>query len=120
MDMPLQQFENISALLPKNVFGSTDTPFEGIEKQKMKKSSEKIQVFAELGFGNATFLSTEVEKGAREKRMAKFIIPPRIKGVYIRIWVYKYVIAFSTNRFINWQKKHKTNFKFIFGIEGYR
>ncbi len=39
----------------------------------MKKASEKIQVFAELGFGNATFLSTEVEKGAWEKRIGKFI-----------------------------------------------
>ncbi len=83
-------------------------------------TSERIQIFAEAGFGNLTFFSTEIEKGVREKRIAKFIVPTRIKGVYIRIWLYRYIIAFSTNRLINWQKKHKTKFKCIFGIEGYR
>ncbi len=86
----------------------------------MKKAPEEIQIFAELGLGNATFLSTEIEKRVQEKRIAKFIIPPKIKGVYIRIWVYRFVIAFSTNRLINWQKKNKKKFKLIFGIEGYR
>jgi len=49
-----------------------------------------------------------------------FIVPPKIEGIYLRIWIYKFVIALSTNRLLNWQKKSKIKFKFIFGIEGRR
>ncbi len=78
------------------------------------------KIFSEFGIGNATFFSTEVERGKQEKRVASFIVPPKADGIYIRIWVYKFVIAFSTNRFVNWQKKGKVKFKLIFGIEGHR
>ena len=80
----------------------------------------KSKIFAEFGIGNATIFSTEVERGEQEKRVAKFILPPKVDGVYIRIWIYKFVIAISTNRFANWQKKGKIKFKIIFGIEGHR
>ena len=80
----------------------------------------KSKIFAEFGIGNASIVSTEVELGEQEKRVAKFILPPKVDGVYIRIWIYKFVIAFSTNRFLNWQKKAKIRFKLIFGIEGHR
>jgi len=80
----------------------------------------KLNIFAEFGIGNATFLSTEVEQGEKEKRVAKFILPPKIKGFYIRIWLFKVVVAFSTNRLINWQRKDKVKFKLIFGVEGDR
>ena len=80
----------------------------------------KSKIFAEFGIGNASIVSTEVERGEQEKRVAKFILPPKVDGVYIRIWIYKFVMAFSTNRFVNWQKKSKVKFKLIFGIEGHR
>ena len=80
----------------------------------------KSKIFAEFGIGNATLLSTEVEHGQREKRVSKFILPPKVDGIYIRIWIYKFVIAISTNRFLNWQRKSKIKFKLIFGIEGHR
>ncbi len=80
----------------------------------------KLKIFAEFGIGNATLFSTEVEKGKQEKRVAKFIIPPKIEGFYIRIWIYKFVIALSTNRFVNCQNKSKVKFKIIFGIEGHK
>ncbi len=78
------------------------------------------KIFAEFGIGNATIFSTEVERGEQEKRVTRFILPPNVNGIYIRIWIYKFVIAFSTNRFVNWQKKDKIRFKLIFGIEGHR
>ncbi len=80
----------------------------------------RLKIFAEFGIGNATLFSTEVEKDKQEKRVAKFILPPKIDGVYLRLWIYKFVLAFSTNRFINWQKKGKVNIKIIFGVEGHR
>ena len=80
----------------------------------------KSKIYAELGIGNSSFFSTEVERGELELRVSKFIIPPKIDGIYIRIWMYKYVVAFSTNRFVNWQRKSKIKFKCLFGIEGER
>ena len=59
------------------------------------------KIFAEFGIGNATFFSTEIERGEQEKRVASFIVPPKVDGIYIRVWIYKFVIAFSTNRFVN-------------------
>ena len=80
----------------------------------------KSKIFAEFGIGNAAICSTEIERGEQEKRVSKFIVPPKIEGIYLRIWIYKFVIALSTNRLLNWQKKSKVKFKFIFGIEGRR
>ncbi len=80
----------------------------------------KSKIFAEFGIGNASIVSTEVERGEQERRVARFILPPKVDGVYIRIWIYKFVIALSTNRFVNWQKKGKIRFKLIFGVEGHR
>ena len=80
----------------------------------------RLKIFAEFGIGNATLFSTEVERGKQEKRVAKFILPPKIDGVYLRIWIYRFVLAFSTNRFVNWQNKGKVKFKIIFGVEGHR
>ena len=35
----------------------------------------KTKIFAELGYGNATFCNTEIEKGNYKHRLTKFIIP---------------------------------------------
>ena len=77
-----------------------------------------IKIFAEMGIGNNSFFSTEIEKGELEHRVKHFLIPPKIEGVYLRIWIYKRVFAISTNRFFNTTKKSKIKFKLIFGIEG--
>ena len=37
----------------------------------------QTKIFAELGYGNATFCNTEIEKGKYEHRLAKFIIPKK-------------------------------------------
>ncbi len=77
-----------------------------------------MKIFAEIGIGNSTFLSTEIEKGKLEHRVKGFIIPPKIEGLYIRVWIAKRVYALSSNRFFNTTKKEKNKFKLIFGIEG--
>jgi len=53
----------------------------------------RLKIFAEFGIGNATLFSTEVEKGEQEKRVSKFILPPKVDGIYLRIWIYKFVLA---------------------------
>ena len=37
------------------------------------------KVFAEIGFGNNTFLSTEFEEGLEEYRVSSFILPKKLK-----------------------------------------
>ena len=77
-----------------------------------------LKIFSELGIGNETFFSTEIEKGELEHRVKKFIIPRKIEGFYIRVWIGKRVYALSTNRFFNTIYKGRVKFKVIFGIEG--
>lgn len=49
------------------------------------------KVFAEMGFGNDTFLSTEMENEDKEYRIPKFIKPKIISGYYLRFWIFKTV-----------------------------
>jgi len=81
---------------------------------------QKLKIFAEMGIGNETFFSTEIEKGKLEHRVKGFLIPPKIDGIYLRLWLWKRVYAISSNRFLNSTYKGRVKFKFIFGIEGER
>ena len=78
----------------------------------------KEEVYAEIGIGNETFFSTEIEKAKEEYRITKFIIPKKINGIYIRIWTLKKVLIISTYNGIKLKTKPKNKFKLIFGIEG--
>lgn len=54
------------------------------------------KVFAEIGFGNDTFINTEIEnEDGSEYRVSKFIKPPKIVGYYLRFWIFKKVLIFS-------------------------
>ena len=81
---------------------------------------KSLDIFAELGFGNGTFFSTEIEKGRYEKRVSKFIIPPVVKGIYLRFWIGKSVFVLSTKNGVSLKKKDRTKLKILFGIEGER
>lgn len=76
------------------------------------------KVFAEVGFGNESFLSTEIEKGSEEHRVAKFILPHKITGVYLRFWMFKKVFILSTNDGFKIQNKDRNKLKILFGISG--
>ena len=74
--------------------------------------------FAEVGFGNDTFLSTEIEEGDKEYRIPKFIKPHKINGYYLRFWIFKKVFIFSTNHGFEINKKDRNNLKILFGVSG--
>lgn len=76
------------------------------------------KIFAEVGFGNDTFLSTEIERGDTEYRISKFIIPKAVKGLYLRIWIFKTVYIVSTNSGFEMTKKDRNKVKILFGISG--
>lgn len=76
------------------------------------------KVFAEIGFGNDTFLSTEIESDNKEYRVPKFINPKIIKGYYLRFWIFKRVFILSTNSGFKIRKKDRNKLKILFGISG--
>ena len=76
------------------------------------------KVFAEIGFGNDAFLSTEFEEGDTEYRIPKFILPNRINGFYFRFWIFKKVFILSSNHGFEIKKKGKNKFKILFGVSG--
>jgi len=84
------------------------------------KAKDKIAIFSEFGYGNDTLCSTEVEKGEREYRIRGFVIPPKVEGIYLRIWVGKRVVVFSTKNIFSWQSKNKNRIKILFGLQGYK
>jgi len=76
------------------------------------------KVFAEVGFGNDTFLSTEIENDGKEYRIPNFINPKIIKGYYLRFWVFKRAFILSTNSGFEIKKKDRNKLKILFGISG--
>lgn len=81
------------------------------------------KVYAEIGYGNDTFLSTEIEnwEGGFEKdeyRIPRFTFPKAIKEIYFRIWIGKKVYSISSNKGFNVKNKDRKKFKFLFGIGG--
>ncbi|MDP1719058.1 MAG: DUF3977 family protein [bacterium] len=80
------------------------------------------RIFAEMGLGNETFFSTEIEEGEgdtkREYRIPKFIRPEKIDDHYLRLWIFKRVFIFSTKDGFITTKKDRSKFKILFGIGG--
>lgn len=78
----------------------------------------KKEIFAEVGFGNDTFFSTEIEEGDSEYRVPRFVKPPKITGIYLRLWIFKTVFILSTRSGFKIKKKERNKFKILFGIAG--
>lgn len=76
------------------------------------------KVFAEIGIGNSSFLSTEFEEGDNEYRIPRFILPCRIVGFYFRFWFLKKVFILSTNHGFEIMNKDRNKLKILFGISG--
>ena len=76
------------------------------------------KVYAEIGFGNDTFLSTEFEEGESEYRVPKFVLPRKIMEVYFRMWIGKKVFILSSKHFFEIVQKDRNKFKLLFGVGG--
>jgi len=77
-----------------------------------------MEVFAEVGVGNDTCLSTEYEKAdGSEFRVVGFFIGDRIVSMYIRVWIGYQVLIVDTKEGIKFSKKNKKKFKVLFGVK---
>lgn len=77
------------------------------------------KIFAEIGFGNDTFLSTEIEENNKEHRVGKFLIPKKLKDFYFRACFFKKNLIISTRDGIKLKSRDKNNFKLLFGLGGF-
>lgn len=84
----------------------------------MTRTRRTLKIFTEIGYGNRHIVSTEIEKGAQEKRVRGFV-RMRITSIYLRIWIGYKVYILSSNRGFEIKTKHRRAFKFLFGIAGY-
>jgi len=76
-------------------------------------------IYAEVGIGNSTLFSTEIEEGANEHRIPGFHKPKSIEGYYLRLWLFNRVLILSTFDGIKIQRKNKYKLKILFGINGH-
>ncbi len=76
------------------------------------------KIYAEIGFGNEHFLSTEIEERNKEYRIKGFILPRKIKSFYFRLWIFKKVFVLSTKNGFEVMIKDRNKLKIIFGISG--
>ena len=71
--------------------------------------------FAEVGYGNTNWISTEIENGSSEYRLNELVIK-KITSFYIRIWMGKRVLAIGMPFEFVVKSKMKSDFKIVFGI----
>ena len=76
--------------------------------------------FCEIGYGNDTFISTEiVEPNGDDFRARRFMVRKPI-AIYFRLWIKRKVYVLSTNKFFEIRKKPKRprkGIKILFGIQ---
>ena len=74
--------------------------------------------FIEIGINNPP-LSTEIEfENGTEIRRKGVLLPCYVNEMYIRIWIYKYVLIVSTKDIIKISRKTKIRFKLVIGFKG--
>jgi len=75
-------------------------------------------IYAEMGVGNGSFFSTEIEEGTKEYRMNRLMFPRRLEEIYLRLWVFRLVFILSFFKGIFVQKKPHSRFKLLVGLGG--
>ena len=74
--------------------------------------------FIEIGIGNDSFVSTEIEEYGREYRVKGFVKIKKRNDLYFRIWLNRTVWIFSSRDGVQKSKKEKSAFKLLIGVSG--
>ncbi len=78
-----------------------------------------LKAYTEIGFGNETFISTEIEyPDGSETRQRGFLRCMKVNGVYARLWLGKKVFILSSREGFVSQRKNRSAFKALIGISG--
>ena len=78
----------------------------------------KEKVYVEIGIGNPTFLSTEIDRVGKEIRVPRLLFPQKRHDFYLRFWIFKIALIISTADGIKFQNKDENKFKILFGTSG--
>lgn len=86
---------------------------------EMSLKTEIHMVFTEIGIGNKTFISTEMENpvSGAEVRVPGFV-KMDVEGFYLRFWLGKRVTILSSKDGVKVQRKTTSRFKILFGVQG--
>ena len=83
------------------------------------KSSFASQIYTEIGFGNPSFISTEIEwPDGFEKRINGRISGWKVKSAYIRLWLGKWMFIIDIPQGLKFKSKKKYSFKILLGLSG--
>lgn len=76
------------------------------------------RIFTEVGIGNPTFVSTEIEYvDGREERVPG-TVPMKREGFYVRLWIGTSHYAWDTKDGYAFKRRNRKAFKFLFGWYG--
>lgn len=98
---------------------ASNNRLEGVRWQATRRSS----VFTEIGIDfdynqYGIGVSTEIEdQNGKEARISGFT-KMNIKGVYVRLWIFKRVIGVGIPGGVIMKMKNRNNFKFVLGVAG--
>jgi len=75
-----------------------------------------MKIYSEIGYGNESFVSSEIEyEDGTEVRVKGFLVKS-ITEVYFRLWIKKVVYIYSSKEGFKKTTKTKNKFKLIIGF----
>ena len=74
--------------------------------------------YAEIGIGNDSFISTEIEKGEEEYRINSFFVS-EIRSFYLRMMIGHRIFIIDTKNGLVLQRKPYKKFKLLFGVTSF-
>jgi hypothetical protein len=75
-----------------------------------------VKSFVELGLGNRRLLETELESRDGEMRVPGAVVLPRIRSIYLRVWLGRRVLILDTDRGIRTMRKDRRALKVLAGL----
>ena len=75
-----------------------------------------MKMYAEVGIGNSTFLSTEYESESGDEYRRNEFRFAQFQSMYLRAWVGKWVFILDSKEGFKTKKKSRSAFKLLFGI----
>jgi hypothetical protein len=76
-----------------------------------------MRCYAEMGIGNPTFLSTEIECGVCEWRIPRLVVS-RVESIYLRVWIGRIVFILDSKEGFKYQRKGYCVYKCVLGLVG--
>ena len=75
-----------------------------------------MKIYSEIGIGNDTFVSSEIEYDDETEVRVKGFLVKSITEVYFRLWIKKAVFIYSSKEGFKTVFKTKNRFKLVMGF----